>query len=462
MTEYRRPTRERFSIPVVGPVWRKLMGWFRNVPIADPVDRRNAPMLQLISLLLAVLPSLAWLYRIFAVDIPWRPGELTGMLLSLAVCTAAAISFLLIRKGRFAWASRLLLLVFAVTVVPAYLASGFGAQRFEQPVLVIWMAIAGLIIGRSALWIMFSCIALAFVAGIWVDIGRQGDAAALIGDAAFSIAMFLMIAVVMDRSSAALRQSLKEANARGAALAESNRLLQEEMREREHAQERLIHAQKMEAAGRLASGVAHDFGNLLGLIQGHVQKGKHSTSLEDALQSLTGVESAAKRAAAVSGKLLSFSRQDQTTLEVFDAALALTQMQPMLRQLFDPTVALTFPDTPSVQNIRFDRTQFELLVLNLAANAQYAMPDGGLFAIHAPNVDGPVVLLFRDTGPGIPPEVQARIFDPFFTTKPAGQGTGLGLAVVKDLVEAAGGRVQVDSSAESGTTLRLEFPRHAQ
>ncbi len=462
MTEYRRPTRERFSIPVVGPVWRKLMGWFRNVPIADPVDRRNAPMLQLISLLLAVLPSLAWLYRIFAVDIPWRPGELTGMLLSLAVCTAAAISFLLIRKGRFAWASRLLLLVFAVTVVPAYLASGFGAQRFEQPVLVIWMAIAGLIIGRSALWIMFSCIALAFVAGIWVDIGRQGDAAALIGDAAFSIAMFLMIAVVMDRSSAALRQSLKEANARGAALAESNRLLQEEMREREHAQERLIHAQKMEAAGRLASGVAHDFGNLLGLIQGHVQKGKHSTSLEDALQSLTGVESAAKRAAAVSGKLLSFSRQDQTTLEVFDAALALTQMQPMLRQLFDPTVALTFPDTPSVQNIRFDRTQFELLVLNLAANAQYAMPDGGLFAIHAPNVDGPVVLLFRDTGPGIPPEVQARIFDPFFTTKPAGQGTGLGLAVVKDLVEAAGGRVQVDSSAESGTTLRLEFPRHVQ
>jgi signal transduction histidine kinase len=273
--------------------------------------------------------------------------------------------------------------------------------------------------------------------------------------------MFLMIAVVMDRSSAALRESLKEANARGAALAESNRLLQEEMREREHTQERLIHAQKMEAAGRLASGVAHDFGNLLGLIQGYVQTGKRSASLEQALQSLAGVESAAKRAAAVSGKLLSFSRQDQTRPEVFGAAAALTQMQPMLRQLFDPTVTLTYPDAPSAQRIRFDRTQFELMVLNLAANAQHAMPEGGLFAMHAPHADGPVVLLFRDTGPGIPPEVQARIFDPFFTTKPAGQGTGLGLAVVKDLVEAAGGRVEVDSGPESGTTLRLEFPRHA-
>lgn len=464
MTEYSpstsESTRKRFSIPVIGPGWRRMMAWLRNVPVADPVDRRNAPMLQLISLLLAILPSLAWLYRIFAVDIPWRPGELTGMLLSLAVCTAAAISFLLIRKGRFAWASRLLLLVFAVTVVPAYLASGFGAQRFEQPILVIWMAIAGLIIGRSALWIMFGCIALAFVAGIWVDIDRQGDAAALMGDAAFSIAMFLMIAVVMDRSSVALRESLREANARGAALAESNRRLQEEMLEREHAQERLIHAQKMEAAGRLASGVAHDFGNLLGLIQGHVQSGKRSASLEDALQSLAGVESAAKRAAAVSGKLLSFSRQDQAKPEVFDAALALTQMQPMLRQLFDPAVRLTFPEVPSPQHIRFDRTQFELLVLNLAANAQYAMPEGGLFAMQTPNIDGPVVLLFRDTGPGIPPEVQARVFDPFFTTKPAGQGTGLGLAVVKDLVEAADGSVEVDSTPDSGTTLRLQFPRH--
>ena len=462
MTEYSRSTRERFSIPVVGPVWRKLMAWFGNVPIADPVDRRNAPMLQLISLLLAILPSLAWLYRIFAVDIPWRPGELTGLLLSLTVCVAAATAFVLIRIGRFAWASRLLLLVFAVTVVPAYLASGFGAQRFEQPILVIWMAIAGLIIGRSALWVMFSCIALAFVAGIWVDIGREGDAAALMGDAAFSIAMFLMIAVVMDRSSVALRESLREANARGAALAESNRLLQEEMHERERTQQRLIHAQKMEAAGRLASGVAHDFGNLLGLIQGYVQNGKRSTSLEDALQSLAGVESAAKRAAAVSGKLLSFSRQEQTRPEVFDAALALTQMQPMLRQLFDPAVALTFPEAASPQHIRFDRTQFELLVLNLAANAQYVMPDGGLFAMHAPNAEGPVVLLFRDTGPGIPAEVQARIFDPFFTTKPAEQGTGLGLAVVKDLVEAAGGHVYVESSADTGSTLRLEFPRHAQ
>lgn len=438
-----------------------MLNWLRNVPVADPVDRRNAPMLQVISALLAVLPSLAWLYRIFAVDVPWRPGEVGSMLLSLAVCATAAAGFVLIRVGRFDWASRLLLLAFAVTVVPAYVGTGFGAQRFEQPVLVIWMAIAGLIIGRRALWMMFGCIALAFFAGIWVDIDNgKGEAAALMGDAIFSAAIFLMIAVVMDRSSAALRENLREANERGTALAVANRLLQEEMRERERAQEQLIHAQKMEATGRLASGIAHDFGNLLGLIQGYVDQGKRSSSLDEAQQSLTGVESAARRAAAVNGKLLSFSRQDDTRLEVFDAALALTQMQPMLRQLFGTPVELAFPDAVPPQNIRFDRAQFELLVLNIAANAQHVMPEGGLFAMHAPCAEGPVVLLFRDTGPGIAPEVQTRIFESFFTTKPAGQGTGLGLAVVKDLVEAAGGRISVESSVDAGTTLRLEFPRH--
>lgn len=451
------PSRSR--IPLIGPPWQALLRWFREVPIADPVDRRNAPVLQLISLLLAVLPSLAWFYRLTAVDIPLRPGEITSMLLSLSVCAAAAASFVLIRYGRFAWASRLLLLVFAVTVVPAYLASGFGAQRFEQPVLVIWMAIAGLIIGRGALWIMFGCIALAFVVGIWVDVGRQGDAAALYGDAAFSIAMFLMIAVVMDRSSAALRESLSEANQRGNELAQANRLLQEQIREREKAQEQLLHAQKVEAVGRLASGVAHDFGNLLSLILGYAGRGRRLQEPAELKQALAGVESAARRATLVTQKLLSFSRQDQTVLQVFDPADALRELQPMLRQLFPPEVDLQLQLPQALPSIRFDRTQFELMTLNIAANANQAMPAGGRFDLSAvARAEGGVAIEFSDNGIGMPADVQARVFEPFFTTKPSGEGTGLGLSVVRDLVNAGAGAISVRSGTGTGTTFRIELP----
>ncbi|MEP6906936.1 MAG: hypothetical protein ABI858_02980, partial [Pseudoxanthomonas sp.] len=192
----------RARIPLIGPAWQALLGWLRNVPIADPVDKRNAPMLQLVSLLLAILPSLAWFYRISLTEIPWRHGELSNMAISLSVCAAAGVCFVLIRYGRFVLASRLLLVVFAVTVIPAYFASGFGAQRFEQPILLLWMAIAGLVIGRGALWIMFLCVMTAFALGCYVDIQAGEPANGLIGDGLFSTAMVLMVAVVLDRSSA--------------------------------------------------------------------------------------------------------------------------------------------------------------------------------------------------------------------------------------------------------------------
>lgn len=443
-------------IPLIGPLLRGVLDWFRDVPIADPVDRRNAPMIQVISLLLAMLPPLAWIYRA-SVDIPWRPGEIASMVFSLAVSAAAGASFWLIRRGRFGAASYLLLAVFAVTVVPSYLSTGFDAQVYEQPILVIWMAIAGLVVGRRALWVMFACIAVAFCGGMWLEIARDGEIYNRLVDLAARFAMFLMIAVVLDRSSVALRESLREANQRGNALAESNRLLEQEARERERAQEQLIHAQKVEAVGRLASGVAHDFGNLLSLILGYAGRGKRQDDPAALKEALAGVESAARRATLVTHKLLAFARQDETHLQTFDAGESLRELRPMLRQLFDPTVDVRL-DVAEGLPIRFDRTQFELMVLNIAANANHAMPGGGVFEVTAGTSASGVAIGFRDTGTGMTPEVQARAFDPFFTTKPAGEGTGLGLSVARDLIQRAGGRIGVDSVVGAGTVIRIELP----
>jgi len=446
----------------VAVLWRGPLAWLRRVPIADPVDRRNAPMLQLISLLLAVLPALAWLYRALVVDIPWRPGEVLSMSMGLTVCAAAAASFVLIRYGRIAWASRLLLLAFAVTIIPAYVSTGFGAQRFEQPVLVIWMAVAGLVVGRTALWLMFATVVVAFLAGAQVDVAIQGEAAAIYADAVFSIAMFLMIAIVLDRSASALRRSLSEATARGDQLALSNQQLRHEISKREQAQEQLIHSQKVEAVGRLAAGAAHDFGNLMAVITGYLRKGMRAESLDDVRHTLSGIDAAARRATLVTHKLLALAREEQEPeqSEVFDPVQVLLDLQPLLRQLFNPDVHIDYRLPALLPGVRMDRQRFELMVLNIAANADHAMPEGGVFTVQAETLQGgaQVSLSFRDTGSGMGPEVLARVFDPFFTTKAKGQGTGLGLSVVRDLVVKAGGEIQAESSLGAGTHLRARLP----
>lgn len=437
--------------------WRDVLNWLRNAPIADPVDRRNAPMLQLVSLLLTVLPTAAWCYRVFLVDIPWRPGEITSMMLSLCVSCISAMSFALVRKGVFKAASYALLFVFVVTVIPAYLVTGFGGQRFEQPVLAIWMAIAALVVGRTALWLIFFIIAVAFALGIGVDIGKQGGAVELLGDAAFSIAMFLMIAVVLDRTSIALRESLMEAKVRGDALVVSNQLLLEQMIERERTFSQLIHAQKMEAVGRLASGVAHDFGNVLAVASGYVHIGLYSRNEAKIQESLLGIDLAVKRANLLTRRLLSLVRHEDRVEEWFDLGEALRALAPMIRQLVGPDVKVEVEVDDALSPVFFDHVQFDLMILNVAANADYAMPDGGVFLMRA-HMDGDqLVLSLVDSGVGMEGDVLAQAFDPFFTTKPRGQGSGLGLSVVRDLIERVGGNVSAESRAGTGTTICIRF-----
>jgi signal transduction histidine kinase len=441
-----------------------LRGWLWRAPIDDPVDRRNAPMLQVVLLLLGCVSPLLWFYRALFSDIPWRPGEISSMAMSLSISAIALFGVALIRRGRFQWAIRQMLVVIAAAMIFAYAKDGFGAGAYEQPLQVVWMVLAGLMIGRRALWLMYACVLFAYVAGGVVDAHTSGSPIDTGMNVAVNVLinsmMFLLIAVVIDRSVRALRESLDDATRRGNALALANRRLEIEMAEREKVQHQLIHAQKVEAVGRLASGVAHDFNHLLALILGYAAKGHTIDDSTELKKALGGVESAGRRATAVTRKLLSFSRQDETRIERFDLGDALQDLQPMLRQLFDPRVRIVCEVPETAVPVELDRAQFDLVVLNIAANANHAMPEGGRFdiALRAPDGGSHIELDLRDDGHGMNAEVRERLFEPFFTTKPADQGTGLGLSVAKDLIVAHGGSIAVDSQPGSGTTFRIRLP----
>lgn len=445
-----------------GGYWRRVSNWFVRVPVADPVDRRNAPILQVVLLLLGLTPPLMWLYRAFASPLPWDSDETIGVIVSSAVSAVALFGVVLVRRGRFQWAARQLLAVIALSMLVAYAGAGFLAQRHEQPLLVVWIALAGLMVGRRALWSMYACIVAAFAIGYvndWFAFGWETDVVSDFAiDCTINCLVYLLIAVVVDRSVLALRGSLAEANRRGDELAIANRHLEAEMAERAKVQEQLIHAQKVEAIGRLASGVAHDFNHLLGLVLGYARR----ADVDDPAArrgAVAGIESAARRARSVTHKLLHFGRRDVTCMESFDVARVLRELQPMLRQLFDPAVRISFELGDVVQSIVFDRAQFELVLLNIAANANHAMPNGGEFHVALGRTpDDNIELRLRDTGRGMDDSMRERIFEPFFTTKPTGEGIGLGLAVAADVIAAAGGSITVDSAAGRGATFRVRLP----
>jgi signal transduction histidine kinase len=437
--------------------------WLQVPRIADPVDRRNAPMLQLVLLALGTLPPALWLYRIFGTQIPWRAGETVSLSASLLISAIALWPVVLIRRGRFQWAIRQLMVLVAVILVASYALSGLGAHIFEMPVQVMWLFIAGMMIGRKALWAMYGAIALALLLGATHDTVKGiEEARHTFGDAVIRCVMFLLIALVIDRSVAALRESLKEALAHGEELERANLQLREEIAARERAQALLLHAQKMEAVGRMASGLAHDFGHLLTLVNGHAYNALHAGSDAERHEALDGVRAAATRATAHVRKLMHFSRRDPALAETFDAAEVIAGIGPMLRQTLGTRIRLDLqlPTTPVP--VRFDREQLVLVLLNLAANAADALPDGGQVTVSLQAAaNGEVEIVVVDDGPGVPEALRERIFEPFFTTKPEDRGTGLGLAVARDLVEAAGGRLTL-GPADAGAAFLLHLPPAAQ
>ena len=445
---------------MIQPLFTRVRGWLLNAPVTDPVDRRNAPTMQALFLLLGVSIPVSWLYFITTRGMP--PGGGVLMSLALAMALLAFVCVAMIRKGRFRAAIWLYLIALLVSQEFNHLRLGFQAIGTNQIDQFMMLIIGGLVLGRPALWTIFAALLVIAASGFAVDALRLatvgGPVAPAFGNLPSLVFGYLLVALVLDRTITALRESLAESNARG-------RELQHEMLERERAQSRLLHSQKMEASGRLASGIAHDFNNILGVILGFARQRhairdqggpvKQADALED---SLAGVEIAAHRGAEITRKLLSFSRKDVLRIEQFDVGQALLELFPLLRQLFPPSVQLELSGQ-ELAPVWLDRSEFELMILNIAANARDAMPHGGRFEvrIHLPSPNC-VEIILSDTGAGMDEHVRARVFEPFFTTKAAGDGTGLGLAVIHDLIKAIGGDIRADSELGVGTTFTIRLP----
>ncbi|KRE94995.1 hypothetical protein ASG87_17090 [Frateuria sp. Soil773] len=437
-----------------------------RVEVADPVDRRNAPFFQVLMAMMGTLVVLNWAYLQFVVGLPKRAGGMVDLAMSLVTAAVAWCSFAMVRRGRFRGAVKLFLWAEVVSQLIAYAAVGLHGQLSDPTIPVLTVVLGGLMLGRRTLWLMFALLMAIFGAGAATDALRFAaagdDWVRGISNIPHIVLRYLVITVVIDRCVAALRESLDESVSRGRALTALNDQLRHEMGERERAQAQLIHAQKMEAVGRLAGGIAHDFNHVLSVVLGYA--GQRERLARDGagamLRAMEGIETAARRGAAICRKLLGFSRQDVVRPDVFDAGQALRELEPMLRQLFDASpVAVSLALAEAELPIRFDRGQFDLMVLNIAANARDAMPAGGGFAVQAgPLADGGVEIVLRDDGHGMTPQVSRRIFEPFYTTKSAGSGTGLGLSIVRDLVGQAGGSIAVESAPERGSTFIVRLP----
>jgi PAS domain S-box-containing protein len=251
----------------------------------------------------------------------------------------------------------------------------------------------------------------------------------------------------------------------------------EDITERHQLEAQLRQAQKMEAMGRLAGGVAHDFNNVLTAIYAYVELIREELPEgSPAHKDLGEVRKAAERATALTRQLLAFSRQQLLESRILDLNELVAEFENMLRRVIGEDVDLRLTLGTDTGNVRADPGQLHQVIMNLVINARDAMPQGGTLILETGNADLTeqhaqaqghqpvtpgryVMLAVSDTGTGMTPEVQAHIFEPFFTTKERGKGTGLGLSTVYGIVRQSGGHIWVYTEPGRGTTFKVYLPR---
>lgn len=237
----------------------------------------------------------------------------------------------------------------------------------------------------------------------------------------------------------------------------------------------LRQSQKMEAVGQLTGGLAHDFNNLLGAISGSLELLKRRMGHEELVQRYVDIsQTAAKRAAALTHRLLAFSRQQTLEPKVVSVNQLIDGLEGLVRPTIGPQIELEVVPGASVWAVHADPGQLENALLNLCINARDAMPDGGRLVVETTNrtVDelaaseehlqpGQYVsICVRDSGTGMSPDTIAHAFDPFFTTKPLGLGTGLGLSMVYGFAKQSGGKAHITSTVGEGTSVSIFLPRY--
>jgi len=249
----------------------------------------------------------------------------------------------------------------------------------------------------------------------------------------------------------------------------------QEQREREALREELMHAQKMDSLGRLAGGIAHDFNNLLTPILAYANMGLMQLHAGQPLyEELDEIRQAADRASGLIRQILTFSRKQPVQIQPVALNAVITGLARMLRRLVGDEVEVALQLADDLGNVLADPGRLEQILINLVINARDAIEGAGRVTISTRNVvlaadavevcagmsPGEAVQLeVRDTGVGMPPEVQSRVFEPFFTTRTQAKGTGLGLAIVYGLVKQHGGDIRCDSEPGRGTVFRMLLPR---
>ncbi len=256
---------------------------------------------------------------------------------------------------------------------------------------------------------------------------------------------------------------------------------------RRQLEEQATHAQKMEAVGRLAGGVAGDFNNVLTVITGYAELMRAEVPANSPMRRFVDeIIYAGERAAALTRHLLAFSKGSSAQPRVIDLNAVISGMEPMLKRLLGQNIDLIFVQAPGLGRVKADPSQMEQVVVNLATNSRDAMPHGGKLVIETANVEldslgakvaistaggartsngepsghgSYVMLAISDTGKGMDAETRSRLFEPFFTTKAPGKGSGLGLATVYGIIRQCEGQVTVFSQPNCGTIFEIYLPR---
>ena len=287
------------------------------------------------------------------------------------------------------------------------------------------------------------------------------------------IIMASLVAAVFGVAHAALTRANARLKSQAADLAQTNRLLQTQMREREMAEEALRQSQKMEAIGQLSGGIAHDFNNLLTIVKGNLQllQRRLAAGRTDVARYVDLAMDGVTRATSVTQRILAFSRRQPLSPKPVNLSRLITDVELLLRHSSGSGIEVE-TRLESDWWVLCDPSQMENVVINLVINARDAMPSGGKVIIETSDVNGGftaidevppgeyVLLSVIDTGVGMTPEVLSKAIDPFFTTKPQGQGTGLGLSMIFGYIKQSKGYLHIASQPGKGTTVTILLPRY--
>ena len=249
--------------------------------------------------------------------------------------------------------------------------------------------------------------------------------------------------------------------------------------ELQHVQQQLVASQKLEAVGQLSGGIAHDFNNLLMIVLGNIEtaerNSRHSAASVNLQRALANAKRGAQRAAALTSRLLAFSRRQALDPQPINLNNFLNGLQEFLQRTLGERIEVQTVGSAGLWAIEADANHLKSAIINLGINARDAMPDGGKLTVEAVNVSADedycrvnpelspgqyVIVCVTDTGTGMTADVLGHAFEPFFTTKEPGQGTGLGLSQVYGFVKQSGGHVKIYSELGQGTSIRMYFPRH--